>query len=86
MDVSGARGRIVAALMLGLAQIEWEYRRERQAAESAVARRNGVDSKSGEECDTISGIFGFGAHVAACLTFLTVKSPGDVVCPWDWTT
>ena len=41
-------GRIVAALMLGLAEIEGEYRRERQAAEIAVARRNGVYSKSGE--------------------------------------
>ena len=35
-------GRMVAALMLGLAEIEWEYRRDRQAAGIAVARRNGV--------------------------------------------
>ena len=42
VDVSGSMGRIVAALMLGLAEIEWEYRRERQAAGIAVARRHGV--------------------------------------------
>ncbi len=42
VDVSGAMGRMVAALMLGLAEIEWEYRRDRQAAGIAVARRNGV--------------------------------------------
>jgi DNA invertase Pin-like site-specific DNA recombinase len=35
-------GRMVAALMLGLAKIEWEYWRDRQAAGIAVARRNGV--------------------------------------------
>ena len=27
VDVSGTMGRMVAALMLGLAEIEWEYRR-----------------------------------------------------------
>ncbi len=42
VDVSGTMGRMVAALMLGLAEIEWEYRRDRQAAGIAVARRNGV--------------------------------------------
>jgi DNA invertase Pin-like site-specific DNA recombinase len=42
VDVSGTIGRMIAALMLGLAEIEWEYRRERQAAGIAVARRNGV--------------------------------------------
>ena len=42
VDVSGTPGRMVAALMLGLAEIEWEYRRERQAAGIAVARRDGV--------------------------------------------
>jgi DNA invertase Pin-like site-specific DNA recombinase len=60
VDVSGSMGRIVAALMLGLAEIEGEYRRERQAAGIAVARRNGVYSKSGKQCYTIPGIFGFG--------------------------
>ena len=38
VDVSGTMGRMVAALMLGLAEIEWEYRRDRQAAGIAVAR------------------------------------------------
>lgn len=42
VDVSGAFGRMVAAVMLGLAEIEWEYRRERQAAGIAAARRSGV--------------------------------------------
>ena len=42
VDVSGAFGRMVAALMLGLAEIEWEYRRERQAAGIAAAKRSGV--------------------------------------------
>jgi DNA invertase Pin-like site-specific DNA recombinase len=35
-------GRMIAALMLGLAEIEWEYRRDRQAAGIAVAKRDGV--------------------------------------------
>jgi DNA invertase Pin-like site-specific DNA recombinase len=42
VDVSGTFGRMVAALMLGLAEIEWEYRKERQVAGIAVAKRNGV--------------------------------------------
>ena len=42
VDVSGTMGRMVASLMLGLAEIELEYRRDRQAAGIAVARRNGV--------------------------------------------
>ncbi|HMB05775.1 MAG TPA: recombinase family protein, partial [Isosphaeraceae bacterium] len=42
VDVSGAMGRMIAALMLGLAEIEWEYRQERQAAGIAVAKREGV--------------------------------------------
>ncbi len=42
VDVSGTLGRMVAALMLGLAEIEWEYRRDRQAAGIRVARRHGV--------------------------------------------
>ena len=41
IDVSGTMGRMVAALLLGLAEIEWEYRRERQAAGMVVARRAG---------------------------------------------
>jgi DNA invertase Pin-like site-specific DNA recombinase len=39
IDVSGTVGRVVAALMLGLAELEWEYRRERQAAGIAAARK-----------------------------------------------
>jgi DNA invertase Pin-like site-specific DNA recombinase len=42
VDVSGTMGRMIAALMLGLAEIEWEYRKERQAAGIAVAKRDGV--------------------------------------------
>jgi DNA invertase Pin-like site-specific DNA recombinase len=42
VDLSGAVGRMMAAVMLGLAEIEWEYRKERQAAGIAVAKRNGV--------------------------------------------
>ncbi len=42
IDVSGAMGRMVAALLLGLAEIEWEYRRDRQAAGIAVAKRQGA--------------------------------------------
>ena len=32
LDFNGAIGRTLAALLLGLAEIEWEYRKERQAA------------------------------------------------------
>jgi DNA invertase Pin-like site-specific DNA recombinase len=42
VDVSGTMGRMIAALMLGLAEIEWEYRAERQAAGIAVAKREGT--------------------------------------------
>ncbi len=42
VDVSGTMGRMIAALTLGLAEIEWEYRRDRQAAGIAAARRKGV--------------------------------------------
>ena len=35
-------GRIVASVMFGLAEIELEYRRQRQAAGIRVARKNGV--------------------------------------------
>jgi DNA invertase Pin-like site-specific DNA recombinase len=33
---------MVASVLFGLAEIEWEYRRERQAAEIAVAKAQGV--------------------------------------------
>jgi DNA invertase Pin-like site-specific DNA recombinase len=42
IDLSGALGRMVAAIMLGLAEIEWEYRKERQTAGIAVAKKHGV--------------------------------------------
>ena len=42
IDLSGPVGRMIAAVMLGLAEIELEFRRERQAAGIAVARRKGV--------------------------------------------
>jgi DNA invertase Pin-like site-specific DNA recombinase len=42
LDFNGAIGRTLAALLLGLAEIEWEYRKERQAAGIAVAKKRGV--------------------------------------------
>ena len=41
LDLSGAVGRLVASVLFGLAEIEHEYRRERQAAGIAVATRKG---------------------------------------------
>ena len=42
IDLSGAVGRMVASVMFGLAEIELEYRRERQAAGIRVAKSQGV--------------------------------------------
>jgi len=42
IDLSGPVGRMVASVLFGLAEIEWEYRRERQAAGTAVAKARGV--------------------------------------------
>jgi DNA invertase Pin-like site-specific DNA recombinase len=42
IDVSGTMGKMVAALLLGLAELEWEYRKERQAAGIVIAKRSGV--------------------------------------------
>lgn len=42
IDLSGAVGRMVASVMFGLAEIELEYRRERQAAGIAVAKSRDV--------------------------------------------
>ena len=39
LDLSGAVGRLVAGVLFGLAEIEHEYRQERQAAGIAVAKR-----------------------------------------------
>jgi DNA invertase Pin-like site-specific DNA recombinase len=42
IDLSGPVGHLVASVLFGLAEIEWEYRRERQAAGIAVAKARGV--------------------------------------------
>ena len=42
IDLSGPVGRMVASVMFGLAEIELEYRRERQQAGIAVAKTRGV--------------------------------------------
>ena len=42
IDLSGPVGRMVASVMFGLAEIELEYRRERQQAGIAVANKRGV--------------------------------------------
>lgn len=42
IELSGAVGRMLAAVLLGLAEIELEYRAERQAAGISVAKRRGV--------------------------------------------
>lgn len=41
IELNGAVGRMIAAVMLGLAEIELEYRRERQMAGIEVARAKG---------------------------------------------
>jgi DNA invertase Pin-like site-specific DNA recombinase len=42
IDLSGAVGRMVAGVLFGLAEIELEYRRERQEAGIAVAKARGA--------------------------------------------
>jgi DNA invertase Pin-like site-specific DNA recombinase len=42
IELSGAVGRMIAALLLGLAEIELEYRAERQAAGIDLAKKKGV--------------------------------------------
>jgi len=42
IDLTGPVGRMVASVMFGLAEIELEYRRERQAAGIRVARTRGI--------------------------------------------
>jgi DNA invertase Pin-like site-specific DNA recombinase len=44
IDLTGSVGRMVASVMFGLAEIELEYRRERQAAGIKVAKKRGVYS------------------------------------------
>jgi DNA invertase Pin-like site-specific DNA recombinase len=42
IELNGPLGRMIAAVLLGLAEIELEYRRERQVAGIEVARKKGV--------------------------------------------
>jgi DNA invertase Pin-like site-specific DNA recombinase len=42
IELDGPVGRMIAALLLGLSEIELEYRRERQMAGIEVARKKGV--------------------------------------------
>lgn len=42
IDVSGTMGKIMASMLFGFAQIETEYRRERQRAGIAAAKQRGV--------------------------------------------
>jgi DNA invertase Pin-like site-specific DNA recombinase len=42
IDLRGPVGRMVASVLFGLAEIEWDYRRERQAAGIAVAKAHGI--------------------------------------------
>ncbi len=42
IDLSGTVGRLVASVLFGLAEIEQEFRHERQAAGIAVAKRKGI--------------------------------------------
>lgn len=42
LDFSGALGRTLAALLLGLAEIEWEHFRDRRAAGIEIAKKKGL--------------------------------------------
>lgn len=42
IELNGPVGRMITAVMLGLAEIELEYRRERQVAGIEVARKKGI--------------------------------------------
>jgi DNA invertase Pin-like site-specific DNA recombinase len=42
IELNGAVGRMIAALLLGLAEIELEYRAERQSAGIEVAKKKGI--------------------------------------------
>ncbi len=56
VDLSGPVGRMVAALLLGVAEIELEYRRERQAAGIRVAKKCAGDRQreAGQRTDGVS--------------------------------
>jgi DNA invertase Pin-like site-specific DNA recombinase len=42
LEFNGAVGKTLAALLMGLSEIEWEYRKERQQAGIAVAKKKNV--------------------------------------------
>jgi len=42
IEFNGAVGRTLAALLMGLSEIEWEYRKERQQAGIAVAKKKNI--------------------------------------------
>ena len=42
LEFNGAVGRTLAALLMGLSEIEWEYRKERQQAGIAVAKKKNI--------------------------------------------
>jgi len=42
IEFNGAVGRTLAALLMGLSEIEWEYRKERQEAGIAVAKKKNI--------------------------------------------
>ena len=42
LEFNGAIGRTLVPLLLGLAEIEWQFRKERQQAGIAVAKKKGV--------------------------------------------
>lgn len=54
LEFNGPVGRTLAAVMLGLAEIELEYRRERQAAGIAVAKKKGI--YTGRKSGTTKGL------------------------------
>lgn len=53
IELNGPVGRMIAALLLGLAEIETEYRRERQSAGIAVAKKKGI--YTGRKAGTTKG-------------------------------
>ncbi len=42
LEFNGAVGRTLAALLMGLSEIEWEYRKERQQSGIAVAKKKNI--------------------------------------------
>ena len=61
IDLSGVVGRMVASVMFGLAEIELEYRRERQAAGIQVAKKAGVyRGRQKGTTKAIRGIYRYG--------------------------